>query len=445
MKKVKNRELNLNFFESVVIQNLLTDSSYASLIINNLNPDYFNNEGNKLIVKYTTEFYNKRNCLPNITELKALIAGDGDLIAIKESLKEIKHLDKTYNRQELIENTEEFLKQKAVYDSITKIVDQFTAKNMNYASALSMFENACNIKIMQDNGLNYFDDSERIIDYLSTKQSKIKSGWNFIDQYLGGGFLEDGKSLGPTNVGKSIFLGNIASNLVASGKNVVLISLEMPEMLYATRITSHLSKIKMSDMEQQKNQLKVFFDVSKNQNYGKFVIKEFPPKSVTIGQIKTYLDNLKRSGFEIDALVIDYLGLIKPSGGENGYEQGKQIAEELRALSYHIEAPIVSAVQTNREGMENPSLDTISESIGVAFTADVVWGIYQDEDDREIGIIKVSNIKNRLGPKGNVTSMRVDYSTLSLSEEEKFLDNEKEGAYSRIEKQIENKLEKHLK
>ena len=259
MKKVKNRELNLNFFENVVIQNLLTDSVYASLVINNLNPDYFNNEGNKLIVKYTTEFFNKRNCLPNITELKTLIVNDGDLIAIKESLKEIKLLDKTYNREELIENTEDFLKQKAVYDSITKIVDQFTAKNMNYASALSMFESACNINILQNNGLNYFEDSEKIIEYLSTKQSKIKSGWNFVDQYLGGGFLEEGKSLylflGPTNVGKSIFLGNIAANLVASGKNVVLISLEMPEMLYATRITSHLSKIKMADMEQQKNQL----------------------------------------------------------------------------------------------------------------------------------------------------------------------------------------------
>ena len=46
--------------------------------------------------------------------------------------------------------------------------------------------------------------------------------------------------------------------------------------------------------------------------------------------------------------------------------------------------------------MEKPSLDTVSESLGVAFTADVVWSIYQEEGDQELGVIKVGGIKTNI-------------------------------------------------
>jgi KaiC/GvpD/RAD55 family RecA-like ATPase len=49
------------------------------------------------------------------------------------------------------------------------------------------------------------------------------------------GFLEAGKSLyvfaGETNIGKSIFLGNIATNIAQQGKNVLVVTLEMSELL----------------------------------------------------------------------------------------------------------------------------------------------------------------------------------------------------------------------
>ena len=93
--------------------------------------------------------------------------------------------------------------------------------------------------------------------------------------------------------------------------------------------------------------------------------------------------------------------------------------------------------------MQKPSLDTVSESLGVAFTADVVWSIYQEEGDQDLGIIKVGGIKNRLGPKHGATAMRIDYTTLSLSEEKGYVGltgNKSAGGLDEL-MDLENKLE----
>ena len=54
--------------------------------------------------------------------------------------------------------------------------------------------------------------------------------------------------------------------------------------------------------------------------------------------------------------------------------------------------------------------------IGLAATADVIVSIYQNEEDRELGIIRLGMMKNRYGPRGNTQAMRIDYSTLSIEE-----------------------------
>ena len=76
------------------------------------------------------------------------------------------------------------------------------------------------------------------------EENYIPSGWDWLDRRLDGGFLESGRALyvfaGQTNVGKSIFLGNVAVNAAAQGRNVLLITLEMPELIYAKRISTQI-------------------------------------------------------------------------------------------------------------------------------------------------------------------------------------------------------------
>lgn len=445
MKKEKLR-VNTDFFENIVACQCLTNSYYASLVYDHLNPENFKNAGNKLVITIIKDFFGKRRTLPTLTEIKTYLSKEEDLKLFKETVTTYKQYDTNVNIDELIANTEIFFKERAVYNTVLKIVDDVTNERSDYGKFLTWFERACNITLVNDIGLDFYGDYEKVIRELSVQNEVIPTGWNFIDSKIGGGLMKNGRALylflGPTNVGKSIFLGNVASNMAQRGLTTVLISLEMPEMMYAKRISSHLSKIPINNIQEQTSSLEAFFKDNVDTHKRKLIIKEFPPKSVTVGGIKAYIESLVKAGIKPEVLVIDYLGLIKSNDGDNSYSQGKAAAEELRALSYYFNMPVVSAIQTNREGMENPSLDTVSESLGVAFTADVVWSIHQEEGDQELGIIKVGGIKNRLGPKHGATAMRIDYTTLSLSEEKDYIGLTKNGEDSNEISNLEAKLEK---
>ena len=60
---------------------------------------------------------------------------------------------------------------------------------------------------------------------------------------------------------------------------------------------------------------------------------------------------------------------------------------------------------------------------------------------KELGIIKVGGIKNRLGPKHGATAMRIDYTTLSLSEEKDYIGLTKNGEDANEISNLERKLE----
>ena len=89
-------------------------------------------------------------------------------------------------------------------------------------------------------------------------------------------------------------------------------------------------------------------------------------------------------------------------------------------MSYIFNCPIISATQLNRSGFstDNPDLATISESVGLAATADVIVSIFQNEEDRDLGIIRLGMMKNRYGPRGHTQAMRIDYTTLTITQAE---------------------------
>jgi hypothetical protein len=50
--------------------------------------------------------------------------------------------------------------------------------------------------------------------------------------------------------------------------------------------------------------------------------------------------------------------------------------------------------------------------------------IWQEPTDRELGVIKMGMMKNRFGPNFGQCIMRIDYSTLTLSEDEHINDTD---------------------
>lgn len=411
-------KLNLDEYENIIIYKSLTDSGYLASIADIVKPEYFKNKSIASIFEIVKDFNEKRNKLPTVTEIKTYLVTDEQKAAFKQLAQSFSELDKNLDKDELYENTEQFLKEKAVYHTMLNVAEDVSKGLVDTSDVLQKFESSCSISLVTDLGFNMYDDIDILIDDLNTEQSFIPSKWEWLDDTLGGGFRESGKALyvfaGETNIGKSIFLGNIAHNIASQGKNVLLVTLEMSELLYAQRICSNATKIPMKELRQNGPSIK---NAISREN-GKVFIKEFPPATITPNQLKAFIKKFNEKGIKLDAIVLDYLNLLHSTVGNNSYERIKNVTEQVRAMSYMFECPIISATQLNRSGFDqdNPELATISESIGLAATADVIASIYQNEEDRELGIIRLGMMKNRYGMRGNTQAMRIDYSTLTIEQ-----------------------------
>lgn len=418
----KQLPLDLDLFEKIVIYNALFDQTYLETIINHVKPSYFKNKSIKTIFDCLLSYYKEFSKTPNITELKAHLIDQDKREALKETILLIQSLDKKYDKDVLLKNTERFLKEKAVLNTVLKTSLDIQTGEIDASKILKDFENACNISLVDNIGFDYLESIDQHCADIQKVFKVIPTGWNWLDDKLGGGFMAEGRALyvffGVTNVGKSIFLGNIATNLLSQNKTVLLISLEMPEQIYARRISAQLSKIPFKDLSLQIDPLKKYLNSYKikNQN-AKLVIKEFPTKTVSPLQIKAYIEKLNKQGIHPDAIVLDYLNLLAPNTkGLNSYESIKEITEQVRALSYQFNCPIISATQANRSAFQtpNPDMDMTSESMGLSHTVDAQISIWTEAEDFELGIIHMGIVKNRFGPRQCHTVLEIDYETLSL-------------------------------
>lgn len=112
------------------------------------------------------------------------------------------------------------------------------------------------------------------------------------------------------------------------------------------------------------------------------------------------------------------------------FEEGLRISEDLRAVSQELEIPIITAVQTNTDGMNSDdiSLKNISQSRGIAHTADFIGILYKSKEERDKekengkGMIEKFSLKiekSRFGGAGNTIEIAYNNRTLSMCDYEK--------------------------
>jgi replicative DNA helicase len=352
-KQMEKQRLDTDFFEKILIHQCLFDEQYLTQVIPFVDPSHFKNKDIKNVFTVIKTFYERRQKIPTITEIKSFLVNDTLKENFKNIIKEVKDFDRVLDKDELVSNTERFIKERAIYNTMLSVAEDFSQGNIDTAYILDSFERSCNVDLTTDIGLDLFKDIDRLIDDLNVDEPTITTGWDWLNNSLDGGFLQNGRSLymfvGETNIGKSIVLGNVACNIAASGKNVLLISFEMAEMMYGRRLVSGLTKIPVRELKSQTVTLKHMMNEQEGQpKQGSIVVKEFPPNTVTVEGLQGYLKSVQSSGFKFDAIVLDYLNLIKGNENSQLYERIKGVSEKVRALSYIFSCPIITASQINR-------------------------------------------------------------------------------------------------
>jgi len=221
-------------------------------------------------------------------------------------------------------------------------------------------------------------------------------------------------------------MANFAARQVFHGHNVVLMTLEMSEDAFAQRFDGIYSGLNINRMyiyeDLQKKLIRELYDLKKNPDIGNLYIKQFPTGEASTTDFRAYLRELKIRGVEPDIVYVDYINLMKSSKnfGDNMYSRVKGVSEELRALSFEFEVPVVSVSQLNREGsfvgFEELDFTYISESVGVPATADFM-SIYGTDEESMIyeSEMHYKIVKNRLGGMvGDSNKMYIDKKSLKM-------------------------------
>ena len=119
-------KIDLDYFEKVLVYKSLTDEKYLADVIGHIEPNIIADKNIKIIFSIIKDFYDKRGVPPTVTELKTYLINDEVKNAFKIVAGSFDQLDKNLNSDELLENTERYLKERAIYHTMMDVAEDIT-------------------------------------------------------------------------------------------------------------------------------------------------------------------------------------------------------------------------------------------------------------------------------------------------------------------------------
>jgi len=410
----------MNRLEHSILKNLIYNDSYCRKVLPFISADYFSDDTEKVVFKEVNEFVNKYKNLPthealviNFTESKSLT--EAQVRTSINLLNEIhEHREEPTEEQWLIEQTEKFCQDKAIYNAIMESVSILDDKNHKTSKGEipKLLSDALGVSFDSHIGHDYINDAEERFDFYHRVEERVRFDLDLFNKITKGGLPVKtlNIALAGTGVGKSLFMCHVAAACISQGKNVLYITLEMAEERIAERIDANLLNIDIQELHTiSKQDYDRKFDVLRSKTQGKLIIKEYPTASASTLHFRSLLQDLHlKKNFKPDIIFVDYLNIcssarMKPGNSVNSYTYIKAIAEELRGLAVEFAVPIVSATQTTRSGFTNsdPGLEDTSESFGLPATADFMFALITTEELEQLGQIMVKQLKNRYSDPNN--------------------------------------------
>ena len=249
------------------------------------------------------------------------------------------------------------------------------------------------------------------------------TGFDDLDRIMTGLHKSDLVLIGARPaMGKTSFALNLARNVSYIGKRkVVMFSLEMTKEQLAMRVLSTEARVDSKKMrtgeldEEDWERLgmatgalascELYFDDT---------------SSITVAEMKAKVRRMKN----VECIIIDYLGLIRPAGRiENRVQAVSEITRDLKMMAKDLSVPVVCCAQLSRgtEGRgksHRPQLADLRESGSIEQDADIVLMLYRQdyykgeedsdeeeqnpEEEKRANEAEIIVAKNRHGPTDTV-------------------------------------------
>ncbi|MDT8391605.1 MAG: replicative DNA helicase [Lentisphaeria bacterium] len=190
------------------------------------------------------------------------------------------------------------------------------------------------------------------------------------------------------SIGKTALALNIAENIaMRAGLGVGIFSLEMGTKQLVLRLLSSLARVNMREVRHTSISMARWNEIGTMAQR----LKEAPiyiddsASGLDIIEIRSRARRMK-ADHNIQALVIDYLQLIRPVGGNKTSTRENEVAAisgGIKSLARELNIPIIVLAQLNRQAEQTgakPKLSHLRESGAIEQDADIVMLLHRERD-----------------------------------------------------------------
>ena len=245
---------NETYLEKLLIKSIIVDRSFLPMVSSKFKPEIFSDKSFEEVSRFCLNFYKEKGRIATVQDIKLLANTDNLATHVMETFMSIKGVDfKEMPKEELFGYYENYMKKRLALITFQDIFSKYDPSgDLDSDMLVEKFTNVASLKLIQEDAFDIYKDVDRFIEESKQDNNRIPLGFAEIDKVINGGLPADGKVLGvvsaPTNMGKSIFLANIAVNACKQGKSVLIISLEMSEIVYAQRIYSDMYNMPINNL-----------------------------------------------------------------------------------------------------------------------------------------------------------------------------------------------------
>lgn len=397
--------------ENIIFSNLMHNEDYGRKVLPFLSEEYFAGGSHRILFGIIKEYVDKYNGIPSKEALGINLSEKVGMS--QQTFNEVRDVIVSLEPSEsdpqwLIDQTEKFCQEKAIYNAIMKsitIIDDKTGE-MAKGSIPKILQDALGVSFDTSVGHDYLQDSDLRYDFYHRKEDRLPFDLALLNDITRGGLPKKTLNviLAGTGVGKSLAMCHMAAHNLTQHKNVLYITMEMAEEKIAERVDANLLNVTVDElMLLPKDSYDKKITRLREKYQGKLIVKEYPTATVGSAHFRHLINELRlKRNFTPDVIYIDYLNIcassrIKSSANVNSYTLIKAIAEELRGLAVEFAVPIVTATQTTRSGFSNSDVELTdtSESFGLPATADFMIALMISEEMDGLGQLMIKQLKNR--------------------------------------------------
>lgn len=395
-------------FPHLILKTLYANSMVRERVTPFLSESWFReNQNISTIVSKLIEYMEKWGKFPSVIESRTMFRNDLSVLEEFDAAMEIP--EEETKSDSILDDIEDFIRKKLMYDVTLKVQEYlFSRKELPPEESFSqMMSDAESFSFDMDVGFDLVDDLDKVYEEMVKSINIIPTGIHEIDNLMLGG-IPDKVMIGilaPTNVGKTLMMCAMASNILAKGHNVLYITFEDSKTKIATRMMQNLCDIGQEQLRMlNKNSFVALKEKMRQMSSRHLKIVEMEEGATNTMKIKSVLKDLKeKKKFVPEIIFLDMVGCVMPNGRPNPNLNSntimqKVVAEWRGAICMKMGIPTVTGLQVNRGGYGSATVDLndIADSYGSTTKLDAVFAATQDQAMLENEMYKIKVAKTRI-------------------------------------------------